>query len=93
MTIFYASSTVRRMPTKDQMETWEHLSQKRNWRIVKLPNGYFQTEFKSLHNENYFSAMTRRATVEEAEKAIDETIMHFKEKIAEFTPEVVKTFE
>lgn len=91
MTIYYASA--RREPTEDQKETWVHLAQKQNWRIVRLPSGYFQTEFSNKYDETRFHSMTRRATIEDAEEAINDTIEHYSEKIAYYTPEVVKTFK
>jgi hypothetical protein len=91
MTIYYTSTTA--LPTKDQKNTWEHLVQKKNWRIVRLPSGYYQTEFRDKYNEELFRPMTRRSNIDEAEMAIDDTIAHFKQKIKQHTPEVVKTFE
>jgi hypothetical protein len=91
MTVYYTSTTT--LPSKDQRETWAHLVQKKNWRIVRLPSGYFQTEFRNKYDEDRFHGMTRRTTIEEAEEAINNTIEHYSEKIAYYTPEVVKTFE
>lgn len=91
MTVYYTSTTT--LPSKDQQETWAHLVQKKNWRIVRLPSGYFQTEFRNKYDDSRFHGMTRRLTIEEAEEAIDKTIEHYAEKIAYYTPEVVKTFE
>lgn len=91
MTVYYTSTTT--LPSKDQQETWMHLVQKKNWRIVRLPSGYFQTEFRNKYDEDRFHGMTRRTTIEEAEEAINNTIEHYSEKIAYYTPEVVKTFE
>jgi hypothetical protein len=91
MAVYYTSTTT--LPSKDQQETWAHLVQKKNWRIVHLPSGYYQTEFRNKYDENRFHGMTRRTTIEEAEEAIDNTIEHYSEKIAYYTPEVVKTFE
>ena len=34
-------------PTEDTIEYWKHISQKKNWRIVQLPNGFLQTEYNS----------------------------------------------
>jgi hypothetical protein len=91
MTIYYTSTTAP--PSENQIETWEHLSQKKNWRIVKLPSGYFQTEFRDKYGVNVFQPMTRRTSIEAAEEAIDETIGHFKHKLSQHKIEVVKTFE
>ena len=70
---------------------WEHASEKRNWRIVQLPNGFYQTE---LNWEDSWKDVTRRETVEGAESAIDKSIEHYAKRL-EFVqgPKVVKTFE
>ena len=34
-------------PTEDTIKYWKHISQKKNWRIVQLPNGFLQTEYNS----------------------------------------------
>ena len=74
------------------MAEWKHLATKKNWRIVQLPNGFYQTEYLDL-NENWVD-VTRRETIESAEAAIDGSIDHYNKKL-EFTkgPKVVKTFE
>ena len=78
-------------PTEDTIKYWKHISQKKNWRIVQLPNGYFQTE---LQWEDKWNDVTRRETVEGAEAAIDTSVDHYKNKL-EFIqgPKVVKTFK
>ena len=35
-------------PTEETIKYWKHISQKKNWRIVQLPNGFLQTEYKSM---------------------------------------------
>ena len=30
------------------IEAWKHLAEKKNWRIVQLPNGYYQTEYRRI---------------------------------------------
>ena len=34
--------------TEETINVWKHLSKKKHWRIVQLPNGYFQTEHRDL---------------------------------------------
>ena len=73
---------------------WEHIVEKKNWRIVELPNGFFQAEHKDLNDENKWIDVTRRETVDSCETAIDESIEHYLKKI-EFLkgPKVVKSFK
>jgi len=73
---------------------WEHIVEKKNWRIVQLPNGFFQAEHKDLNDENKWIDVTRRETVDSCETAIDESIEHYLKKI-EFLkgPKVVKSFK
>ena len=73
---------------------WEHLSNKSNWRITQLPNGYYQTEVTYPDKPDQWTDVTRRETLEGAESAIDGSIDHFAKKIeASAGPKVVKTFE
>ena len=72
---------------------WEHLANKENWRIVQLPNGYYQTEVSNPDGETWHD-VTRRETLESAESAIDGSIDHFNKKLeATKGPKVVKTFK
>lgn len=72
----------------------QHIIKKSNWRISKLPNGFFQTECKDPVNQDIWVDVTRRKTVESAEEAIDSTIDYFTKKLQKpKAPEVVKTFE
>ena len=94
MTFYYRTTTTSSGNQQVSDETkafWEHASDKKNWRIVQLPNGYFQTE---LQWENNLRDVTRRETVEGAEAAIDTSVEHYTNKL-EFIkgPKVVKTFE
>jgi hypothetical protein len=85
--------TPQNTPTVETIKMWEHLKDKRNWRIVQLPNGYLQTEYKSVDSEDWID-VTRRETLEGAEQAIDASIEHYGSKINfEKGPRVVKTFE
>lgn len=78
--------------SEDQIEFWKHIADKTNWRIVQLPNGYYQTEYKN--QEDKWQDVTRRETLESAEAAIDGSIDHYTKKL-DFVkgPKVVKTFE
>ena len=48
MTLFYSTNSWASQPQPDEktVETWKHASTKSNWRIVQLPNGFYQTEIK-----------------------------------------------
>jgi hypothetical protein len=80
-------------PNQDVIDLWNHVADKANWRIVQLPNGFYQTEYKDIDNENRWVDVTRRETLDGAEAAIDGSIEHYKKKL-EFLkgPKVVKTF-
>ena len=72
---------------------WEHLANKENWRIVQLPNGYYQTEVYNPENNSWHD-VTRRETMDSAEAAIDGSVEHFSKKLeATKGPKVVKTFK
>lgn len=94
MTFYYRTTTASSGNQQVSEETkafWEHASEKKNWRIVQLPNGYYQTE---LLWEDSWEDVTRRETVEGAESAIDKSIEHYRTRL-EFAqgPKVIKTFE
>lgn len=93
MTLFYSTNTWTSQPqiSEKTKNLWEQASQKANWRIVQLPNGYYQTEFKQ---EDEWTDVTRRETIEGAEQAIDASVEHYSKKL-EFIngPKIVKTFE
>tara|TARA_R100000353_G_C6453977_1_gene182053 strand:+ start:32 stop:202 length:171 start_codon:yes stop_codon:yes gene_type:complete len=44
--LFYKTSTYTGTPQINEktITEWTHLSNKENWRITQLPNGYYQTE-------------------------------------------------
>ena len=96
MTYFYATRSWTSQPqiTEAAIEAWKHLANKKNWRIVQLPNGFFQTEYQDIEKEDIWHDVTRRETIKGAETAIDGSIEHYDKKI-EFTqgPKVVKTFK
>ena len=81
-------------PTEDTIKAWKHISQKKNWRIVQLPNGFLQTEYRDIDDHEKWIDVTRRETLGGAEQAIDASIEHYAKKL-EFTkgPKVIKTFE
>ena len=91
MTFFYTrtnSWSSAPQPSEQTIKLWEHITQKKNWRIVQLPNGFLQTEYKDIETEELWHDVTR------TEQAIDSSIEHYAKKL-EFTkgPKVVKTFE
>jgi hypothetical protein len=102
MTFYYKTYSFSNNSTEgiseETRKTWEFFADKKNWRIVQLPNGFYQTECKSLdaHGEptDDWHDVTRRETIKSAEAAIDGSIDHYKKRL-EFAkgPKVVKTFE
>ena len=60
---------------------WQHIAKKENWRIVQLPNGFFQAEYKDLSEEEKWIDVTRRETLESCEAAIDGSISHYSKKL------------
>ena len=98
MTYFYKTYSWGNNSTQGISEEtrtlWEHIAKKENWRIVQLPNGFFQAEYKDLNDEEKWIDVTRRETLESCEAAIDGSISHYTKKL-EFLkgPKVVKTFK
>ena len=97
MTYLYyqtTSTTGGQLKVNDKTKAeWEHLANKENWRIVQLPNGYYQTEVSNPDGISWHD-VTRRETLEGAESAIDGSIEHFNKKLeATKGPKVVKTFK
>ena len=96
MTIFYQTQSWNSQPqiTQETIDLWKHLAEKKNWRIVQLPNGFYQTEHQDLTKEETWHDVTRRETLEQAEQAIDSSVEHYVKKL-EFMdgPKVVKTFK
>ncbi len=96
MTLFYQTQTWSSQPkiSDETLKLWKHIVQKSNWRISQLPNGFYQTEYQDINDENTWHDVTRRETIEGAEKAIDASINHYNRKL-EFIkgPKVVKTFK
>ena len=48
--LYYKTSTAtyNQKPNEKTIEEWKHLADKKNWRIVQLPNGFYQTEYKDI---------------------------------------------
>lgn len=93
MTFYYqTTSHGTSKPSEQELAWWTKASEKKNWRIVQLPNGYFQTEINL--GEDEWRDVTRRETIEGAESAIDSSVEHFARKVElSKGPKVVKTFE
>ena len=95
MTLFYSTSTWSSQPqvSEKTINLWKHVTEKKHWRIVQLPNGFYQTEYLDPNNETWID-VTRRETIEGAEAAIDASIKHYEKKLGFLRgPQVVKTFE
>ena len=96
MTYLYykTSSTGTIKPNEKTIDQWKHLSEKKNWRITQLPNGFYQTECLNPDSEDNWHDVTRRETIEGAETAINGSVKHFADKLeATKGPKVVKTFK
>ena len=79
MTFYYQTNSWTSQPqiTEEAKKLWEHVVQKKNWRIVQLPNGFYQTEYLDPDSEDTWIDVTRRETIEGAEQAIDASINHY----------------
>jgi|TARA_R100000353_G_scaffold113402_1_gene81180 hypothetical protein len=78
--------------TEETKDFWKHLVEKKNWRIVQLPNGFYQTEYKD--QDDHWVDVTRRETIESAEAAIDGSIEHYTKRLDFLKgPKVVKEFK
>ena len=94
--LYYRSTTSTSQPQISEKQTaeWEHLAEKKNWRITQLSNGYYQTEVNDVNNEERWVDVTRRETIEGAEAAIEGSVDHFSKKLEYIKgPKVVKTFK
>ena len=94
--LYYKTSTItgNQKPSEKTLEQWQHLADKKNWRITQLPNGFYQTEVSNPQSDTEWHDITRRETIEGAEAAIDGSVDHFAKKLeATKGPKVVKTFE
>ena len=96
MTYFYTTKTWTSQPqvSEETIKAFKHLAEKKNWRIVQLPNGFLQTEYQDIENKDVWHDVTRRETIKGAEAAIDGSIEHYNKRL-EFLkgPKVVKTFK
>jgi hypothetical protein len=96
MTYFYTTKTWTSQPqiSEETIKAFKHLAEKKNWRIVQLPNGFLQTEYQDIKNKDVWHDVTRRETIKGAEAAIDGSIEHYNKRL-EFLkgPKVVKTFK
>ena len=95
MTYFYYRGTTRTSEPKisqKQFDEWQHLAEKKNWRITQLANGYYQTEVNKPEDVDQWVDITRRETLEGAEQAIESSLDHCAKKIEYIQgPKVVKT--
>jgi len=93
MTYFYRTYTTSQGDSsvpEGTRQLWERIADKKNWRIVQLPNGYFQAEYE---NDGEWQDVTRRETIESCEAAIDASIEHYQKRLDFLKgPKVVKTF-
>jgi len=97
MTFYYTATRSWNSQPQVSEETkklWKHIANKENWRIVQLPNGFYQTEYQSLNQEDTWHDVTRRETIEGAEQAIDASIEDYSKKLEYISgPKIVKTFK
>ena len=97
MTFYYRTTTTTSGNQQVSEETkafWQQASDKKNWRITQLPNGFYQTEVNDANNEEKWVDVTRRETIEGAEAAIEGSVEHFSKKLEYIKgPKVVKTFK
>ena len=95
MTFFYQTQSWSSQPqiSDETKQLWEHVSNKASWRIVQLPNGFYQTEYQDPNKETWID-VTRRETIEGAEQAIDSSVEHYTKRLDYLKgPKVVKTFK
>ena len=96
MTFYYQTSSwnSQPQPNEETISFWKHLSEKKHWRIVQLPNGFFQTEYQQPEKEDTWTDVTRRENIKQAEEAIDSSVDHYAKKVDFLKgPKVVKTFK
>ena len=67
MTFFYQTQSWSSQPqiSDETKQLWEHVSNKASWRIVQLPNGFYQTEYQDPNKETWID-VTSRETIEGA---------------------------
>ena len=94
--LYYKTSTIagNQKPSEKTLGQWQHLADKKNWRITQLANGFYQTEVSNPQSDTVWHYITRRETLEGADAAINGSIDHFEKKLeATKGPKVVKTFK
>jgi hypothetical protein len=94
MTYFYYRTSTASQPqiNEETIKFWKHLADKKNWRIVQLPNGFYQTEYQDF--DEVWVDVTRRETIDGAEAAIDGSIEHYGKRLDFIKgPKVVKEFK
>ena len=64
--LYYKTSTYTSnvKPNEKTINQWNHLADKKNWRITQLPNGFYQTECSDPNNDKNWHDVTRRETIE-----------------------------
>ena len=72
MTFYYQTSSWNSQPQPNEVTInfWKHLSDKKHWRIVQLPNGFFQTEYQQPEKEDTWIDVTRRETLEQQKQLL-----------------------
>ena len=106
MTFYYKTTNTwdsQPQVSEKAINIWKHVAKKENWRIVQLPNGFYQTEYKDPNCIcdpkldpccEKWNDVTRRETLTGAEQAIDSSIEHYNKKLNYLKgPKVVKTFK
>jgi len=64
MTFLYTSGfAAATRPDQRVIDIWKYITEKKNWRIVQLPNGFFQTEYLNPETEQ-LTDVTRRETMD-----------------------------
>ena len=55
MTLFYQTQSWGSQPqiTEETIKLWKHLASKKHWRIVQLPNGFYQTEYQDPQEDKW----------------------------------------
>ena len=71
MTLLLPDQFVEQSTTRNTRQTIRPLEarskDKKNWRIVQLPNGFYQTEYQDQNKKDTWNDVTRRETLEAAE--------------------------
>ena len=76
MTFLYTSGfRAATQPDQRMINLWKHITTKSNWRIVQLPNGFFQTEYKDYDDKETWIDVTRRETMDGAEAGWSKLIL------------------